>query len=124
MIFISQKTGFTLIETAVVIIILGVIMVAGLQLYHTQLEQKRQQELEQRFRNIQAALTNHLDEKGFSHARQHTMRSPIQRPLAERQIVQIHPLRRVVATVEYAYPMIMVSGCGSGPYRSATWACL
>lgn len=57
--------GFTLIETAIVIIIAGLFVAAGARLYMVQIESKRHEVLEQSFRNIQAALTDYLDENGF-----------------------------------------------------------
>lgn len=50
---------------AVVIIITSLLSAAGLKLYTVQLQKDKQDQLEQSFRNIQAALTGYLDENGY-----------------------------------------------------------
>lgn len=58
------RTGFTLIEVALVIVVLGVIIAAGAELYSIQVEQKRQEIMKSRFINVQAAIAQYLYEKG------------------------------------------------------------
>lgn len=56
--------GFTLIEIAWVIVIVGLLIAAGVELYSIQWRQKQQQVMDDRFSNIQTALHGYVANKG------------------------------------------------------------